>query len=754
MDFSEQAVKVVTEYNIYKKGNCERINVLISSICALFDIARNVNLQEQDYIFLKYISSEIGLPQYYELLKKIKNIKDKERLTFADLMSYSKDASLCVDEKILLHKYQKEVYDSFESTKENRYFLSAPTSFGKTFLVLEIIKKLGYKNVVLIFPTIALLSENYMRIMEDRESNEFWANYSIHTLSNVEFGESNNLFIYTPERYMSFIDKYRDKKFDFVFIDEIYKIDNQFIIDTETVGENERDTAFRISLSDTCRKSQDILLAGPYIDFPRKNQNKSIYNFLNDNRFKVLDFNKIEIVNKSNLYVSEKKAYEIDNLSFTINNKNVKNKALKILQSSIEETNGTIFYCGTKVETERLAKYFIKNMEIDLPILSARLKIFISHLETHFGEDWVLVQALKHKIAIHHGLVPKYVQREIINLFNDGEIDCLISTTTITEGINTTAKNVVVMSDVKGRKTLKHFDAKNIAGRAGRFNSHYSGRVIAIDNHFLSILEADTDCLKHKNYDVESKKDDVDLDFSDNKYLSDKDICRKEEINKAVKDSGIPSDIINSFKSVSKLDKIEIYKSIKNLPADKLALIEKFCRGIIFSSFDWSGFDLICEIIKDRVENIELKNYLIHDTKLGHCVLTAKLYYYIKNGFFGIIRNELDYYERSKDTAIRNAAKLVYQTFRYQLTKYLGIFELMYRYHMSQVKNTSIDNILGLYNLIQLLEYGSVKEKAKVVNDYGVPHQIVKFYETEDKNIINKFDDYESLIFEKVKKIF
>lgn len=28
MDFSEQAVKVVKEYNLYKKGNYERINVL------------------------------------------------------------------------------------------------------------------------------------------------------------------------------------------------------------------------------------------------------------------------------------------------------------------------------------------------------------------------------------------------------------------------------------------------------------------------------------------------------------------------------------------------------------------------------------------------------------------------------------------------------------------------------------------------------------------------------------------------------
>lgn len=43
-------------------------------------------------------------------------------------------------------------------------------------------------------------------------------------------------------------------------------------------------------------------------------------------------------------------------------------------------------------------------------------------------------------IGVHHGLVPKYIQNEIIDLFNNGVLKVLISTTTITEGVNTTAK--------------------------------------------------------------------------------------------------------------------------------------------------------------------------------------------------------------------------------------------------------------------------------------------------------------------------
>src|SRR5690606_42080798 len=64
-------------------------------------------------------------------------------------------------------------------------------------------------------------------------------------------------------------------------------------------------------------------------------------------------------------------------------------------------------------------------------------------------------------IGIHHGTIPKYIQREIINFFNQGVIKCIFSTTTITEGVNTTAKNMIIISHKKGSKDLKRFDILN-----------------------------------------------------------------------------------------------------------------------------------------------------------------------------------------------------------------------------------------------------------------------------------------------------
>ena len=469
-----------------------------------------------------------------------------------------------------------------------------------------------------------------------------------------------------------------------------------------------------------------------------------------------MNYNNIDIVNKSFLAIQEKKEYSVDDLVFTVRSKEKKKKLLTVLKTVDEASSrcdeGTIVYCCRKTEVESLAKYLVKNSEESV-LCSHKMKDFVEHLSDVFGETWIVVKALKHGVGIHHGLVPKYIQREIISLFNNGDIGVLLSTTTITEGINTTAKNVVVMSDMKGTKILKRFDAQNIAGRAGRFNSHYSGRVIAIDNNFLSMLTEDGECLTHRGYDITSQKSDVDLEISHKDYLSSDEKLRKAEIARIVAESGLPEEIINSFKAISKMDKIALYNKLSNLTDFEKQEISYFSKQLLIGNFNWSGFDTICNILSSFVKEERLQAMMTQKIANGHVLLTPKVYFYLKDGFLGVIENEKNYYRRSVDSAIREASKMVFNIFRYQLSKYLGVFDLLYRYCVSVEQGVDIDQVLGVNILVQLLEYGSVIEKAKKVNDYGVPYSIVRYYETEDPRIINTFDAYESSIFKKIKDI-
>lgn len=201
MDRIEGTTNLIKAYYEFKKtkNNAE----FVLRVCQYFDSIKQEDVTSADMNFLSYIANEAGVPQYYDMLLEYKSkdeIEVVDSISLSMLGSYFYDASLCVNEgKNKLHRFQKQILDRFTSG-ENRYVLTAPTSFGKTFIVYQILQKMKYNTVLLIFPTISLLTENYERI----KSYSFSGKYSIHTLSEEEIDENvNNLFIFTPERYLS-----------------------------------------------------------------------------------------------------------------------------------------------------------------------------------------------------------------------------------------------------------------------------------------------------------------------------------------------------------------------------------------------------------------------------------------------------------------------------------------------------------------------------------------------------------------------
>ena len=141
MDFKTRAADVVKSYNKYRNGSEVSIHDLIIEVCNLFNTAVDAPLKPSDYHFLRFIASEIGLPQYFDLLFSRKGKQDII-YQLSDLLAAIQDSALFVDEESMLHRYQKEVYDKFSYDHRNRFFLSAPTSFGKTYLVYKIIQKM------------------------------------------------------------------------------------------------------------------------------------------------------------------------------------------------------------------------------------------------------------------------------------------------------------------------------------------------------------------------------------------------------------------------------------------------------------------------------------------------------------------------------------------------------------------------------------------------------------------------------------
>ena len=120
--------------------------------------------------------------------------------------------------------------------------------------------------------------------------------------------------------------------------------------------------------------------------------------------------------------------------------------------SLVNNNENVIVYTATKAQVENYARELLAD-DLLPDVESENMGMFLQHLEDLFknkkGAQWIVTMALKKGIGVHHGLVPKYIQNEIIDLFNNGVLKVLISTTTITEGVNTTAKNMFVLSHKK-----------------------------------------------------------------------------------------------------------------------------------------------------------------------------------------------------------------------------------------------------------------------------------------------------------------
>ena len=764
MDRLTRTANIIKAYYSYKRTSDAA--TFVKEVCDFFDKIKDEPLSESDMNFLIFLANEAGIPQYFDLLKnKFTDCRiSDENIKTITLSALFHDASL-IRGNTKLHRYQKKVIDSFLIGLKNRYVLTAPTSFGKTFLVYEIIQKMHYQNVLLIFPAISLLTENYTRLCK----SDAFKDYSIHSLSEEEFILSEkNIFIFTPERFLSFMDSHHQLHFDFAFIDEVYKIDNSFIIDQETASENERDTAYRLALEFICSLSDDMLLAGPYIALPLTDaqEKKSFNDFAKDNEFSFLRYNQFEIVSKEYMTVKGRRQYDIDGISVEIGAVSKGQKIANLVGSLSTPSENTIVYCARRSDTETYAKYLLRDYSLIASfhekcaeIESSTYGIFLNHLQHTFGDDWVVLEALRNRIGIHHSLIPKYIQKEIINLFNTGVLLCLFSTTTITEGVNTSAKNIIISSNKKGIKPLRQFDAKNIAGRAGRFYQHYSGRVIVLDNNFEEIVNEQPEILEHKNYDITSPKADVDYQITKDAYLSESERQDKELIQSQIIASGIPSEVFNCFRVVGPRDKLTLYNYISSMPwwiIDEINQVSVTLAQSNAHRLYWDGFQQIIELVLPIVHEDKLRQLITIRTgrQQRYSLITVLLSSYLEGGFLSMVRyyTDREASPKTKDEAVRTVADFVYNVFKYHLVKYLGLFDVFYRYHVSKLRNVNIDDIAGLGMLLQKLEYNALSATARKVSDYGVPFKLIDCYDSEsyDKG---QFDAYESYVDQEVSRL-
>lgn len=626
---------------------------------------------------------------------------------------------------------QKKALDLYEGMDNKRLFLSAPTAFGKTFILQEILLKNNYSTILLIFPTVSLLNENAKTINKFIERN----NLEHKVLSSTrELGEDNDkrIYILTPERVMKLLSSQPGITIDFFFMDEIYKVDNFFdSSDSDDEPVSERDQVFRIVLYILSRRVKDFYLAGPYINTDALGVGFSKY--LSTFNVAVHKVDK-EMISKKHLMAWTKKL-TVDGETYTLPTGSYE-RLLTIIELIGKLGYGrSLVYMANKSQIDQISKRILATNHQRTNDGSDRLQRFLTHLRTRYSVDnydpdaiklWSLPKMLESRFGVHHGSLPKYIQVEILELFNTKQLNVMISTTSITEGVNIDAKNVVFYGATKGGKELKVFDIKNINGRAGRYYHNFVGRIFYLNKSVKKILDERKDEALDFSIFGNKEIDKVDLDNAEVEDLSEKNARLKQEREYEISQSGVPQEVLGKNRLVDKLKQIHMIQALEKY--DKAYLAKKA-----------KSYSSVPSFLENR-ELTQLMDFLFScgliDEYMRKAYPAIATHYSI-SGFSGLLEYEISkarektgsikLSNQSYDACYRRAFEKIRTVIEFQIPRLLTIYSHVFEY-VCQKQGLKF-SAEAFDSIVMFFELGVFTNVGVILAEKGFPINAVRLLE-------------------------
>lgn len=755
-DYAKLLLSAINNYDPY---NQTTVNHLRDLVCWISD---NEELKQDGFIAeLLYIASQKMRVFGYNILNGY--FEEPSGLpTLLDDISNQAIRSLYsshVNNKNILDKSQQEVVDLFQSLSPRRLLVSAPTSYGKTFLMREIVflNKERYNNILLVFPTVALLLEN-ARMMSSFVSENNLDYQIIKTVDSVIDDYSRKIFVFTPERTLQLLAAFPDLKIDFFFFDEIYKIDEDYCNDEledsdedntkrKTAVANphdflneDRGKTFRIALYLLAKSVDEFYLAGPNLNKDSFGLGMKRFVKINHITIKEITFeptlrisvnaygNKIE--EETPTFLPEPQSTELVPIQSKVNER-IKDVVTYINNKAYGKT---LLYCTTPAKAIEYSNKLSDNMGKTnfFQTYPEYFREFISHIQKEYdfeqsADEWSLIKVLKNGFGMHHGKLPKYIQQEILEQFNKGTFNVLFCTSTIVEGVNTDARNIIIMNPSKGSNKLTPFDIKNIKGRAGRYYHCFVGRVFYMSKKLTDIENSNSLSLNFVTYsDCELSV--IDLDNAEIEDLTEINADLKLIRERKTKDFTLPQVVFYKNRTVSKENQEKLilflmddneFEIYRTLFTHSVVEVEGFLRYNWISKIlkTFCGAGLIDEVTSKRFSAI------------------ANSYY--KGGFKELLKYEIRKYREGKyktmDRAYSEAFKSLKDILEHRIPKILSLFESILAF-VAQEKGMNTANF-SLSRVRRYYETGVKSLLGEALVEYGFPIDAIRRIEEKHNRI-------------------
>ena len=377
----------------------------------------------------------------------------------------------------ILTSGQKVIYKMID--EQNDYSIVAPTSFGKTDLMLE--SALNSKgDCIIIVPLIALLSQVKidLSILSKKE------NKKIKIITHHEIKRSNNnknIYILTQERCFELIKRNKLENITDLFIDESHKL----------LSNSERSYKLSQIIFLLKRKFNCyIRYYSPVLYRPDSVKIKGVHN----EPLKVINGIRDMKCYQYYFYHNYNKEMYVPNTARMTDDYILSERYLNFDEYILKNCKDkNIIFLNSPKDVEKKAIDFSININYEIDIECNDLIDFI-------GEDYYVLDTIKKGVIYIHGEMPDIIKSYLLDLYRTKkDIKFLFTNSSILEGVNTPSDSLFIYDYNIGRYIMKPQDFINLRGRINRINeivksadlskliceTHFNCQSDEIDNEYL-----------------------------------------------------------------------------------------------------------------------------------------------------------------------------------------------------------------------------------------------------------------------------
>lgn len=340
------------------------------------------------------------------------------------------------------------------NAREKEAVVVAPTSYGKSEMLIEKVARTLNSRTCVVVPTRALIAQTKGMII----ANETIRGSRTRVLTHPDAyrGESQFLAVMTQERLQRLLVENPSLVIDQLLVDEAHNLlsDDSRSVDLSQV----------ILTARARNPALAVTYYTPFISAPH-----SVRHVNNmDERLRSKSLNEHVKAERIVIAVPGREMHLYDQfldrlipLEDPVPRDEI--DALVAL-SSVK----TLVYLNRPRDAQELARRLAQKLgpiELSAPELRA-----VRAIADLIDPSYDLIAAIQAGVMFHHGQIPDVLRQYVEELYRSAAGQrILVTTSTLLEGVNTPAESLVVMSPGRGRKNLSRSAFRNLIGRVGRF---------------------------------------------------------------------------------------------------------------------------------------------------------------------------------------------------------------------------------------------------------------------------------------------